>query len=100
MTNSAVNSLIKLQGTDYDRRRKLTLSDIRDIKKKYDNGHSIASLAKEYKVVNNTIHYHVDEEYKKMHNKRRNESTRSKYTYDGVKSRLEYKKQLAAMLLI
>lgn len=51
----------------FDRRLKLTASEIREIRKKRKAGASKNSLAKEYGVDNNTISYHTDPVYRAKH---------------------------------
>ena len=65
MTDFQIDKLIKLEGTDYDRRRKLTTNDVAAIKRAHKQGYSISSLAKKYHVSYPTIKYHVDSDFKK-----------------------------------
>ena len=99
MATYNVDKMIKIIGTDYDRRRKLTSAQIEDIKTEYSRGLSICTSAKKYKVVPNTIHYHVDEEFKKFHNSRRKYSVPSKESSKTRASRIEYKKKLLSTLV-
>ena len=100
MRKLTIDTLIRIAGTDYDRKRKLTNKDIEDIRCSYNKGRTIGELAREYGVAYNTIHYHVDDEYKEFHNQRRLTSTRSKYNRDAAKSRIAYKKSLLARISI
>ena len=64
MTDFMVDKVVKLEGTDYDRRRKLTNKDIAAIKRAHKKGYSIPALAKKYGVSYVTIRYHLDSNFK------------------------------------
>lgn len=99
MKDYIIDKLIKVAGTNHDRRRKLTDSQIRNIQKEYSCGKSICELAKKYDVAPNTIHYHVDEEFKTFHNERRKYSVSSSYNKKTVASRIAHKKYLLSALI-
>lgn len=99
MNNYKIDQMVKIAGTDYDRRRKLTNNQLSCIKKDYNNGVSICELAVKYGVAANTIHYHVDEEYKKFHNQRRKYSTRTITSKSTIASRIAFKKRLLSSML-
>ena len=71
MTDFELDRLVKLEGTDYDRRRKLSTNDVARIQRAYKNGKSMFDLAVAYGVSYGTIHYHVDKDYRENHNKKR-----------------------------
>ena len=64
MTDFQIDRIVKLEGTDFDRRRKLTSKDVDHIKREYKKGKSITQLAEMYNVHYNTIHYHVDKVFR------------------------------------
>ena len=99
MNNYKIDQMVKIAGTDYDRRRKLTNSQISCIKKDYAKGISICELATKYRVAPNTIHYHVDEEFKEFHNQRRKYSTRTFTSKSTIASRIAFKKKLLSSML-
>jgi len=72
LTDSALDRNVKVAGTDYDRRRRLTNKQIYEIKRSYtkskDPQNQIQVLASRYDVDPNTIRYHVDEEFKRSSN--------------------------------
>lgn len=101
MKTCLLDKIVKLEGTDYDRRRKLKNKDIIDIRKDHNRGATISSLAKKYNVSYNTIHYHVDEDYKQFHNQRRLNSVRSCCNNSEYRnSRIKYKKSILARVSI
>lgn len=95
MTNNELDRIIKLEGTDYDRRRKLTNQQIAKIRRAKSNGASIADLASAYRVSYNTIKYHVDPEFKKEFNCKRLSYRFAPYDYVAQKeSRVAYKRAI------
>lgn len=98
LSNLKIDKTVKIAGTDFDRRRKLTTSDVKDIKQMYRNGWSISRISEMYEVAYATVKYHLDDEFKnELNSKRKNYSYRP-YNYDEVKDRIEdraeYKKNL------
>ena len=73
ITDFQVDKIVRIAGTNYDRRRKLTTSDVRSICKEYNSGSSVRDLANKYGVTYFTIMYHVDPYYKRRQNAKRNE---------------------------
>ena len=95
MTDFEVDRTIKLEGTNYDRRRKLTVQDVAKIKRAYCRGASIFSLAKSYNVSYIAIKYHVNEEFKKSLNKRRNDYAHSYQDQIAARNdRVAYKRSI------
>jgi hypothetical protein len=95
MTDHEVDKLIKIQGTDYDRRRKLKTKDITCIQRCYKRGVSLVDLARKYKVSPGTIKYHVDAKFKIAQN-----NTRASFGYAPFdetaqrNSRVAYKRSI------
>ena len=83
MKDYKVDRMIKLAGTDYDNRRKLTNAQIASMKRARAAGASIASIAACHKVSYGTAYYHVNEEFKVEHNKNRSKYRAS--TCDSMK---------------
>ena len=70
--DSTIVAKIRVAGTEYDRRRRLTDRQIAEIKAYYNHGiFSISELCDIYGVSYGTIKYHVDEDFKKSRNKLR-----------------------------
>lgn len=64
LTDMEVDQLVKIQGTQYDRKRKLTDKDIKIIKKLISHGDSIDYIAAIFGVTEHTIKYNIDSEYR------------------------------------
>jgi len=72
LSNSTLNANVKVEGTDYDRRRKLSNKDIYNIKRSAKSkSFNASAVAKKYGVAPSTIKYHVDEAYRESVNKGR-----------------------------
>lgn len=89
LSDSALNSVIGIEGTNYDRRRKLTNKQIASIKRSAEKGKDIKFLSEKYGVSQNTIRYHVDPKFKAYMNAKRAEYG----SYTNASS--SYKKELA-----
>lgn len=97
MTDMQIDRYVKLEGTNHDPRRKLTVEDVRFMKKGYREGTSVAQLATEYGVCPATVMYHVIPGYKKKHNEyRKNFKVQSCDQVALFKSRVELKKKILA----
>jgi len=91
---------IKIANTKYDKRIKLSDDEIDEIKYKYfNNGQSMRSLSREYKVDRQVIKYNLFPEYKKQMYKRNKEymktyevskDTRNEY----MRTHRQYKQEL------
>ena len=68
LTDSELNRLVKIAGTNYDRRRKLTINQVNKIQNSFLKGDDMDDLAFKYDVTTATIKYHVDEDYKNRKN--------------------------------
>lgn len=64
LTPIELDKKVKIQGTQYDRKRKLTNRQIKKIKRALAKGVSEKKLAKKYKVDPRTIRYNSNLEYK------------------------------------
>ena len=85
---------VLIQGTKFDRRRKLNDGQIKRINQLYQKGLDILKLAKKYNVCYNTIKYHIDEKYKNRVNY--NRTFYPIYTVNtcSLQERAEYKRSL------
>lgn len=88
-----LDKVVKIQGTKFDRKRKVSDSTIKKIKRLYDKGMSVTEICEKYSMNWLTVKYNVDPEYKKVYNERRD----GKHT--GVDSiskaeRIQYKRDL------
>lgn len=59
-----IDKTVKIQGTQYDRKRKLSDQDIAVIKKLVSRGKSIKDIAELFDVRPKTIRYNIDPDYR------------------------------------
>lgn len=93
-----IDRIIKIGGTQYDRKRKLTDKQIEKCKRLYFNkNRSFEDIAKKFNVDKRTIRYHIDPTYRKS---RIEQTTGSSYTKrtskESFENRVAYKRQLVA----
>lgn len=94
-TNSEIDNAVKIQGTNYDRKRKVTKDMKRRMQQMYDSGKSYYYIADYYGVSLPTVKYNLDEEFKKESNERRNNYARNwKPTNETYLERVDYKREL------
>jgi len=65
-SDAEIDKMFKINGTQFDRRRKLTDAQIEKISKMYQKGKTIEFLAKKFQVKPQTIRYHVDKDFRAM----------------------------------
>ena len=94
MTDDKLDEAIKIQGTKYDRKRKLSDSILKKIKKLAKNN-TYYEIAKELGLSPNIVRYHADPVWKAHFNATRDgkHCGKDKIT---VKNRVEYKRSLVA----
>lgn len=92
MSDSSLDKAVKIAGTKFDRRRKLSDKQINSIREKYDCGCSIFDLANKYNVSEPTIRYHVDSHYRAYKNLTRNMYKNDKH--GDATNRIAYKRRL------
>lgn len=64
LTPMEIDQLVKIQGTQYDRKRKLTDKDIKRITKLLASDVGIEDIAAMYNVTVHTIKYNTDDDYR------------------------------------
>ena len=90
-----IDSMVKIQGTNYDRKRKVTKSMKRRMEQMYNAGKSYSTIANYFGVAYGTVRYNLDEDYKASLNAKRNEYARNwQPDSSTVAERVEYKKEL------
>lgn len=90
-----VDQVVKIQGTNYDRKRKVTNSMRYRMKQMYDSGKSYSYIANYFGVSYSTVRYNLDEEFKKASNKARNNYVRNwKPDSSTLTERADYKREL------
>jgi hypothetical protein len=89
-----IDELIKIQSTEFDRKRKYDDAHIALIRKEYkDNGLSVSEIARKYSMNYTTVRYNVDDHFKATHNAKRDGKHTGVDVCDFM-NRVEYKKQL------
>lgn len=95
MSDSALDKAVKIEGTNKDRRRKITKWDFkRVILPKVAKGVSYSTIAKELNVTSDTIKYNVDKEYKQKKNAERKLYKASSKKPNALAERAAYKREL------
>lgn len=95
LNDSEFNKKVKVAGTNWDRRRKLTNKDIYEMKRMYSRNKSVSDIAEKFNVCNSTVKYHLFEHYKYEKNSNRwKYANNSISTYSKRKELINYKKQL------
>ena len=79
----SIDKIVKIKGTQFDRRIKLDKDKVKLINKLYKSGYSIAELSRLFDVCYATIKYHVDSNEK--------ERVSMSYYYYGYSSRYSSK---------
>lgn len=95
LTDDALDAKVKIQGTKYDRKRKLSESTLKKMKSLYKKGKSIAEIAKKLDLNYISVRYNVDPMFKKEFNAKRSgkHTGKDKIT---IKDRIAYKRGLVA----
>lgn len=97
LKDSEFNKIVKIAGTDFDRRRKLDNKTIKEIQKLHKRKKfSISKLSKLFNVSCSTIKYHIDEVYKSRVNYLRTFYINNKVDNTYIKDLILYKKGLVA----
>ena len=88
-----IDSIIKIEGTDFDRKRKYSSMTVASMKSDYENGMSISAIATKYGAGYTTVKYNVVPNFKEQFNAKRS----GKHTGVDVctfLNRVEYKRYL------
>ena len=94
-TNSEIDNAVKIQGTNYDRKRKVTKQMKYRMRQMYESGKTYGYIADYYGVSYNTVRYNLDDKFKYESNKKRNTYARNwKPTSKTFTDRVEYKREL------
>jgi len=93
LANTTLDKKVKIAGTNWDRRRKLTNKEIYEIKRMYKRGKPISDIASRFGVAVSTIKYHLFEDYKKEHNQRRKDYVNNSSSNNRAE-RINYKRYL------
>lgn len=96
LSDYKIDKLIKITGTKFDRRNKLSETQINNIKNEFAKGVKMAHLADKYNVSQYLIKYHLDPDFKtKVNIDRVNKYTFKHYSSrEQLHDRAEYKRSL------
>lgn len=96
MTDGDLDKAVKIQGTDYDRKRKVTSKILAKMRKMESRGKKYTDIARELGLSTKTVRYYLDEDYR----------TNYRVSHSGAhtgtdhitkKNRVAYKRELVAM---
>ena len=93
MDDFTIDSKVKIQGTNYDRKRKYTKEFFNQLKSEYNNGATIKELATKYSMNQLTIKYNIDSQFRAQYNAKRKKGTHAVGVLD-FDNRVAYKKEL------
>ena len=96
MTDREVDRIIKIQGTDYDRKRKVTSDILNEIITMKNNGNNIHQIAKKLRLTDHAVRYNLDPEYRRKHLNKVGKHTGK--TNMNSNNRIDYKKELILSL--
>lgn len=88
-----VDKIVKIQGTPFDRKRKLSEATLKKMNHLYKKGKSFADIASKFGCSLTTVKYNLDPEFKAYHNSHRD----GKHTGIDVmtfSNRVKYKRDL------
>lgn len=66
MTDNDLDKAVKIQGTDYDRKRKVTSSIIKKMRGLEKKGKNYSEIAKEFGFCSKTVRYNLDSTYREF----------------------------------
>lgn len=95
MIDAEVDKVVKIQGTPYDRKRKVSPETLVRMQKMDRKGKSISEIAKSLGLSYFTVKYNVDSVWREMYNKTRNGAHTGK-DHISKTDRVAYKRQLVA----
>lgn len=91
--DKTIDRVVKIQGTAFDRKRKVTPKLVKQMSKMLHKNKSIAEIAKYFNLSYATVRYNIDPEWRKA----QIAAQRGKHTgntYITTKDRVEYKRSL------
>ncbi len=93
MDDQTIDSKVKIQGTNFDRKRKYKLEFFADMRSEYQRGFDVNDIAKRYKMNVATVKYNVDDDYRALYNAKRAKGTHPIGVMD-FENRVAYKREL------
>lgn len=99
LDDRTLDKVVKISGTEFDRRRKLSDKQLRKMKDLFYKKHkTMKYLAKKFNVHVKTIQYHLDDEYRKLKIEQCKASNISRLSQEELqertKERVAYKRYL------
>lgn len=88
-----IDSMVKIQGTNFDRKRKYKIEFFADMKSEFERGFDINDIAKRYNMNPITVRYNVDSQFRALYNARRAKGTHPIGSMD-FENRVAYKREL------
>lgn len=95
MMDGALDKAVKIQGTQYDRKRKVSNATIKKITKMFDNGKDVAEIARKMGLTARTVRYHADPVWRKEYIAKLSGKHTGKNKI-SVSNRIAYKRKLVA----
>ena len=97
LDDSSINKLITINGTNFDRRRKVNPKNIKKMIRRYECGKTFTEIAKEFNMSAFTVRYNIDPIFRDTYNVNRQGKSQKNYHKD-IKTELHeraiYKRQL------
>lgn len=98
MTDRELDKAVKIQGTEYDRKRKISDETIKKMKSLLKNN-SVSEVAKKLGVSSRDVKYHTDPEFRKslLQSQSKRHTGKNRYS---IENRVAYKRSLVAQGLL
>lgn len=97
LSDHDINKVVKIQGTQYDRRRKISDKELELIADLYEQGESYSGIADQVGYSPRLVRYHLDANFRrKCIDLMTGESVRSKSPVEEMHDRAAYKRDLVA----
>ena len=94
LTDDKLDEVVKIQGTVYDRKRKVTPKMATQMSKMLQKGKKLEEVANMFNVSTHAVMYNIDPTYRAMHLSRCGKHTGTDHI--TVKNRVAYKRTLVA----
>ena len=92
--NETLDSIVKIQGTQYDRKRKLTERQVAEIIDELNKGIPVEALAQKYSVSEWVIKYNTDPNFRAHQLKLREKKSKAHTNVMDFEDRVAYKRNL------
>ena len=95
MTDRELDKAIKIQGTRFDRKRKISNYTLYRMRTMFEKGVSVSDIARKLNLNYNTVRYNVDPQYKEEYNRKR-DGKHCGHTNITPEDRASYKREIIA----